>query len=439
MTINNLPAAVQQIVQDGWLLRFFNDALFPALLYRRLYEGFETPLHLGQTFTFTKKGLLPPVQDALTPASNTDFTSGLTPQQVGYEQYAVTMSQYAGTVPTNMLSSSISIVDLYKSAAQDLGLQAGQSLDIQARRRLSQAYRGGRTYLTAAATASTSIAVNDVNGFDFVYVNGVRTATSVTNPHPVTVDESGTPAVRNVTAVTPGSLNTDQDNIPGTLTLSAAVTSVIGDAVISDYAPFSIRPGGGSTSYDLTGSDIMTYNTLVSATSKLRSMAIPTHDDGFYHAILHPEQVAELFRDTAFQRIYDTHADSEEFQRGMVGVAGGVKIFESQLTPSGANPGISGSVEVKRAFVTGKELGYEAQYAAIARWLDSTGASATGSVVYSPQAKVAMILRTPLDVLQQVLFNSWSFIGDWVMATDTLSTIGNSSAYYKRAVLVETA
>lgn len=436
MTINNLPAAAQLIVQNGFLLRFFKAALIPQLIYRGLLKGFKTPMHLGQSFTETRKGLLPIVQNAMTPATDTDITSGLTPVSVAYEQYSYTMSQYGQPVPINLLSSAIAIADLVKSAAEDLGLNAGQSLDVQARRRLSQAYRGGRTYITTAAGPTTTVAVNDISGFTFVFVNGVQTAVSVTNPMAITITESGVATTRNVTGYAVGTLNTAQDNITGTLTLSANVTVIVGDSVVSTFAPFSIRPGGGTTSYNLTGSNIMTLQNLVDATAKLRSLAIPAHEDGFYHAVLDAGQVAELFADSAFQRVYDTHADSEEFKRGAIGIAGGVKIFESQQAPNGNNPA---SVYVRRGFVTGKEVGYEAQFEGIARWLEAAGMSATGSVVYDPDLACAVIVRNPLDVLQQVVFMSWSFIGDWAMGTDSLSTIGNSTAYYKRAVMIETA
>ncbi len=436
MTISNLPSTVQQVIQNGWLMRFFNDALFPQLLYRNMYAPVEVPQHLGESYSFSKKGLLPIVQSALTPPANTDNTSGLTSVSVGVEQYSGVLAQYAAMTATNMLSSGIAIVDLYKSAVEDLGLNAGQSLDVQGRRAMFQAYAGGRTYVTTAAGPTTSVAVADVNGFDFVYVNGVRQTTSVTNPLSITITESGVAATRNVTGVTPGSLNVNDDKIPGTLTLSANVTVIVGDSAIASTAPYSVRPNGKTTSYNLVANDILNFATLNAATTQLRRMGIPAFEDGFYKAIIDPQQTNELLQDSAVQRIYDTHADSEEFQRGAVAIGAGAKLYESIQTPSSANPA---GVLVRRGLVMGKETGYEVRSSLIANWLDSNSISATGSVVFSPEAYVAMILRTPQDALQQVVTNSWSFIGAWVMATDSLSTLGGSSAIYKRAVMLESA
>jgi hypothetical protein len=437
MTINNLPSNIAHIVQPGWLMRFFDDALYPNLLYRHIYKAMEVPQHLGQVYTFQKKGLLPPVRAALTPPANTDNSSGLTPKVNTYEQYSVTLAQYADTVDTNMLSSGIASVDLYKEAAEDLGKQAGQSLDLISRQTMYQAYAGGRTYLTAGATAATTVTVKDISGFNFVYVNGVRQATSVSNPHPVSITESGTPAARNVTGVTPGALNLSSDRIPGTLTLSAAVTSFIGDRVVSNFAPVSIRPNGKSTAFNIAAGDVMTFAVLNAASHTLMSLGVPVHPEtGYYHAYLDPFQIQQLVNDNAIQKVYETREDSAVFQRGAVGVVANCLVMNALQAPNEAN---EAGVTVRRGIVTGDCAGYEVRSSLINDWLKSNNLSATGYVDFSPETYVAMILRTPQDRLQQVVSNSWSFIGNWVAATDIYGGVGGSSAYYRRAVLVETA
>lgn len=437
MTINNLPANISHIIQPGWLMRFFDDALYPNLLYRTAYDAMEVPQHLGQTYTFQKKGLLAPVRAPLPPPANTDNTSGLTAQVNQYEQYSVTLNQYAGAVDTNMLSSGIASVDLYKEAAEDLGKQAGQSLDLLSRQNLYQAYAGGRTYNTAAATASTTLTVKDTSGFDFVYVNGVRQVTSVSNPHAVLVYESGTPAARNVTGVTPGALNTTSDRVPGKLTISAAATTVIGDAVISNFAPISLRPNGKTTSYNIASNDLMTFSLMNAASHTLMSMGVSVHPEtGFYHAYLDPFQIQQLVNDNAVQKVYETHMDSPVFQRGAVGIVANCLIFNALACPNAAN---EAGVLVRRGLVTGDQAGYEVRSSLIKDWLASNNLSATGYVDFSPETYVTMILRTPQDRLQQVVSNAWSFIGNWLPATDVLATVGGGSQYYRRCVLLETA
>jgi hypothetical protein len=48
--------------------------------------------------------------------------------------------------------------------------------------------------------------------------------------------------------------------------------------------------------------------------------------------------------------------------------------------------------------------------------------------------RIRLILRAPLDRLQQVTSAAWSFSGDWTMPTDQTAT--SSAASYKRAVCV---
>lgn len=440
MSINNLPSAVQQIVQDEWLLRFFDDALYPELLFRGMYIAQPVPNHLGETYTFTKKGLLPVVSSALTPVTNTDLTSGLTPVNVAYEQYTGVLSQYAQSSMMNLLSSGIALADLYKSEVEDLGLSAGRSLDTIARTQANYAYHGGRTYLTAVATASATVTVRSIAGFQYVWVNGTRTAVSGANVLAVTITQSGTGASRNVSTATAGTITTADaagDLIPGTLTLSAVVTCVVGDSVIASTAPFSVRPNGKTTGYNIAATDVLTLKDINAAVGRLRAMAVPTHEDGYYHAYLDPNQAQQLLNDNAVQRIWDTHPDAAEFQRGVIGIAGGCKIFQSANSARYLN---EAAVTVYRGLITGKELGYEVRSSLIGQWLEASNLSATGYVMYSPRHYVAMVMRTPLDTLQQVVTNSWSFIGDFILATDVLSDIGGTAGIpYRRAVGLESA
>lgn len=437
MTINNLPVALQQLVLDGWLMRFFQSALFPNLLYRNEYEAFEAPQRLGETYTFTRKGLLPLVTTALAPPANSDLNSGLTPANISYEQYSVTLQQIAQASQTNLLSSGIALADLYKSDVEALGDSAGRSLDQFSRRTLFEAYGGGRTFITAGVTG-VKIAVDNVKGFETVYVNGVSVTTSVANPHPVTVTESGVPdATLAVTGVIPGSLNINDDTTPGSLTLDASVTVITGDTVISDYAPFSLRPNGKTTSHTIAAADTVDLADFNAAVAQLKKLAVPTHRDGFYHAIVDPVQMNQLMNDPAVQRIYNADgAGSPEFMYGGVAIAGRIKFFESPVTPNSTN---AAGVEIRRAIITGRDPGYEVRSALIGDWLKTNQLSATGAVVFMPEHHISLIMRTPQDILQQVVTTSFSFIGNWVAGTDVLSTIGGSAAYYKRCVMIESA
>jgi hypothetical protein len=97
------------------------------------------------------------------------------------------MDQYGQAVDTNMLTSSMALASKFLADVETLGINAGQSINQIARNKLYNAYAGGRTWATAAASSDTSIIVQSVKGFEFVLVNGVPTAVSASNPLSVTV------------------------------------------------------------------------------------------------------------------------------------------------------------------------------------------------------------------------------------------------------------
>lgn len=435
MGIDNLPAGAQKVIQDGWVLRHFQNALAPNLLYRTMFDALEVPQHLGQKYSFTRDALFDVVQEPVGAISHPVPLNAASTVEPKYEQYEVTLQQFRNNVKTNLLSSGVAISDLYVNNAKQMGFNAGQSLDIQSRRRAFQSYAGGLTYLTAGETASTTVDVLDISGFDFVYVNGARLETTVANPHPVTITQSGTPAARNVTGAVASAVDYANDKVAGTLTLSVAVTAVIGDRVKSNFAPLSLRPNGRSTSYNLQSGDVLTHAMLNTASKQLMAMGVPPHSDTFYHAYLTPTQIQQLQEDGSIQKIYETHPDAIEFQRGAVGIVANCKIFMVQQAPNSTE---ANGIYVERGLVTGRELGYEVRSSLIKGWLESTQSNTNGYVQFDPNNYVAMILRPPIDDFMQEVSNSWSFIGNFVTATDVFGTLG-SQRYYRRAVMLETA
>ena len=59
MGIENLPAALQPIVQQGFLARKFERALQSTLGYREVADREDFPNAVGQTVTKTRRGLRP--------------------------------------------------------------------------------------------------------------------------------------------------------------------------------------------------------------------------------------------------------------------------------------------------------------------------------------------------------------------------------------------
>jgi hypothetical protein len=428
MTVKNLPASIGAIVQDGTLIREFQDALSPNLVYRKLYEPESVPTGLGEKFTKTRTALLPVVTAPLAAASYSDQDSGMTPKTAAIEQYTLQIKQYGDTVDTHMLSSDISLASTYLRNAKLLGIQSGMSLDRLARGIMFDAYLGGNSRVTTTAASGTAIDVDDVRGFQFVSVNGVLTPVSGGNPMNITING----VANTVTGVTPGSRNAN-GQIPGTLTVGTAVAVTAGWAVLAGNRPRITRVGGGATANNITSTDLLTLQSLIDTAAQLRNRAVPAFDDGTYMCALDSLSVAQLFQDTAFRQVYQGQYGSSEYKAGQVFKLAGMTFVETSEAPTMT----FGSVTVRMPIVAGAGAGIEGRFAGVGRWLDEFGPGANGAIMMSEDAAVAMIARAPLDRLQQVVSNSWSAILDWTIPTDLGTSFGGSAALYKRAQVIQ--
>jgi hypothetical protein len=411
---STLPAQIRAIMQNGLLVRAFEDALFPALLYAAIGDNRPWSGNLGDTATFTRDGLLAPVPTAIT-------GSDPTPATYSIEQWSLTMDQYGNAVDTNMLQSAMTLQSKFVRDIRKLGLNAGQTINQIARNRLYKAYSGGRTYITAAATSANQV-VQSTDGFETVLVNGVPTAVSATNPLAVTV---------NGVANTVIGVNTGTK----TLTLGSSITTTIGQAVISAVAPVTIRPTGRTTANDVVAGDLVTMAQFRAAVARLRAMNVPTID-GNYVAHIDATTEQELFSDADFKQAYQGRGDSRVFAELSIGTFLGIDWVRNIEAPTLTNVG---GVTVRRPIVCGAEALINGPFEGMADLLAGTGVEDVPSIEMANVAdaiEVALIVRPPQDRLQQVLGSAWSWTGDFACPTD--STTGDASLY-KRAVVVEHA
>ena|SRR5690242_21922077 len=81
-----LPAQIQAMLQNGMLDRVFRDALVPNFLFPQIAESEPWQGGLGDTKTFTRKGLLTP---KTTPVTGSDPS----PSTYALEQWSVTIDR----------------------------------------------------------------------------------------------------------------------------------------------------------------------------------------------------------------------------------------------------------------------------------------------------------------------------------------------------------
>ena len=188
MGIQNFPLALQSIIQQGFLEREFGQALKSRLGYRACADRVQIAVGIGETVTKTRVGLKPSVTTPLQPSFNTNLDNGLTPMGWGVEQYTITINHYAATTDLNMVTSRVGIASQFLQNAYANGEQAARSLDELARNALFSSYFGGNTRVrTTLGSAGTTVAVDDIRGFQNAFIYGAQQAVSASNPLTVTI------------------------------------------------------------------------------------------------------------------------------------------------------------------------------------------------------------------------------------------------------------
>ncbi len=452
-----VPGQVVNLVQSGMLERAFHDGLFPALLYRQEAQWEEWEANIGTEIFMSRPGLLSPNTTPLTPGQDP------TPQTLTWEQWAAVMGRYGDAIDVHMPTSAVANSDLFLRSIHQLGLQAGQSINRVARNRLFKAYLGGNTrVITQGTTAQDRIHVAALNGFTFSMSTAAGLAhvrpqpLSAVNVLPIHI---GTVA-HNVIATVPD-YAADPDG-PGDLVVAGTLgaTIAVGTAVTSDIRPRIIRIGGGATTDALTASDTFVMQAMILGVSYLRRNSVPPHEDGYYHLHANMDANAQYFADDAVQRMLTARPEHVAFQEAIIGVAPGCVSYLNNESPdphtAGNRISTGGSayysedigaettnytgVDIARCIITGRGALYE-------RGLDEakyvSEAGITGKIgefqvvnmgIQIPTNNVKLILRAPVNRMQDMVGAAWSITTDFPVPSDITSGL---PAMFKRAVCIE--
>lgn len=455
---------VRQVVQENLLERAFHDGLFPGSMFRGEATPVIWPSHSGDTQIFTGAGLIKPKMRPLVPGTDP------TPSTYSMEQWTATLQQYSDSIDTHMPTSMVAIIDLFMRNAQQLGLSAAQSLNRIVRDRMYNAALSGWTVQTGGVVAGpvTSISVARLNGFTRARRPTVTGAAPVrfepvssSNPLPIVV-QTGTSSTVNVIGFTP---DTAGDEIgPGTLLLDAGVSALPARGYVYSYDRSEItRVGGGNKVDDLISTDILTLAAIRSAMVSFRKNNVPTHEDMRFHAHLDPVVEGQVYSDNEFQRLNISLPDYVIYREFAIGemlgtiffrntecptvetVEGGLTATYSQDDPFAGelyNTGVAATAtaRINRVLFTAQD-GIKEYYSDLNELI--TEAGVTGKVA-EPRIvnngievnadRVQLIIRGPLNRLQDVVSTSWKFIGDWPCRTDSAT---GSTARYKRFHTIE--
>lgn len=451
MALNNLPAALQSVIQTGFLEHQFGLPLKAKLGFRAIADREPFTANIGETITKTRTGLLPAITSAMAPAANSDITSGLTPQNYSVEQYILSIAQYAANMQLNIVTQKVAIADLFLRNAYTLGEQAFRSVDTLAQQTLFNTYMGGNTRVrTTLGAPATTISVDDIRGFQNTLNSaGQVVAVSVSNPVNVTV---GSDVYSLTGAAADGSnVSTAPGGISGTLTFSGNVTvadGTAGNPVVSAVAPYVVRPSttSGNTMANTTAAisssnDInngkLTMQMVLNAKATMSANGVPVVDaTGMYHLYVDPLQATGLYSDPAFQQFFRGQVTTEEYRQGVIAELLGVRIEETNLNPVQTLAGVG---TVRRGLLVGQGALVEGIFTdqAYSEAMDTVDKDDLITIVDG----IAHVTREPLDALKQVVTQTWSYIGGFVVPTDTttnpatIPTASNAAA--KRGILLE--
>jgi hypothetical protein len=439
MSISNFPASLQPIIQQGFLEREFQQALRSKLGYRAAADREDIAVGIGETLTKTRAGLKPSVTTPLIASTNTNLDNGLTPVGWGVEQYTLTLNHYAATMDLNMVTSRVGIASQFLQNAYVNGEQAARSLDDLARNALFNAYFGGNTRVrTTLSSAAPVVSVDDIRGFQMVFVNGVQQPVSSSATLAVIIGNDTYSVVG--TAADATNVSTSPNGISGTITLSGNCTAAdgtAGNSVVSATASLILRPNARSNTSLIQIGDTLTMSNILDAVANLRLNVVPDID-GAYNCYLDPVSARQLFADQDFQRLFIGATSANEVFRPGQGVVNDFLGIRFVLTTEAfvqPHPTIVGSM-VRRPIIVGQGALIEGDFAGMA----ADDVAPSGSIV-SLVDSVCMVTREPIDRLQQIIAQSWYWIGGFCAPSDTTTTSVTvptaTNANFKRAVMIE--
>lgn len=451
---------VRALVQENILERAFHDALFPRMLFRGEAMVQQYPLNVGDSMVFTGTGLIRPKMKPLQPGSDP------APSSYQSEQWTATLLQYADSIDTHMPTSITAIANLFLRNAHQLGMSAGQALNRIVRDRMYNAAESGWTVADGNQGPTSTLRVKRLNGFttarrpDLPNGSAVRFNTvSTNNPLSIVVTEAGGPTVVSVIGYSPDVAGDEVG--PGVLSLSGPVTVIDRAAVYSADRSYVVRVGGGNSVDDIGSNDTLKLSDIRSAVARFWQENVPEHSDGRFHCHLDPTAQAQVFGDQEWRQLLTSLPDYYMYRQFALGellntvffrnsecplpetVEGGLTADFSQDDPFAGelyNDGTTAGVKIHRALFTGQGGIYE-YYQDMGGLLTDAGITGkvgeprvTNNSIEVFTDRIQLILRSPLNRLQDLVSTSWKFIGDWPVRTD--ATTGDAARYKRFAVVM---
>ena len=479
---SNFPTAIQNMLQKNYLKTALEQYLAPNIQYYNMAEHKAIPMSVGDTFTMSRPGLLSANPDPIDPTTLTGLDNGMTDQQWNVEQFTLTLQQLQGTQSIDLLTKGQSIVDRFDHSMKTNIIQAGQSVDVYLRNCLfgglvpsganltavKEGYLSGNSFVRSAAlSTATTLNVDDITGFASLYVNGVLTNVSPSNPIAATIYATGGPAAGVVVSVI--GVAQDGGNVTariftaigtsvagrgasGVLTLAAVTGQAVtaGDSIVASDGCVILRPNAKSNYTKLTSADTFSQAQILDAVALLKNRQVPAMPDGRYVMVCDYVSMRQIFGDQDYKIATQGRFDSQFFQNAEVDNYLGVHIIQTSNAPIQLPAAGGSTVTVRRPIVCGADILVDGYYDGVRDFAnmgsDATSAFTDGAAMAffrEEREGTALIVRPPIDRQSRSLTMSWVSVRDAIAPTDATATssiiVTGDNARRKRGVVIEHA
>jgi hypothetical protein len=208
--------------------------------------------------------------------------------------------------------------------------------------------------------------------------------------------------------------------------------------------------------------DLPTLADIRSAVAHFWQMNVPEHPDQRFHCHLDPVSQAKIFQDTEFQRLLTALPDYYMYKQFAIGELLNTVFFRNSDCPTSDTVvgGLTASYDARDPFVgelfnngnastgvkihrmifsaQGGIMEYHSNLAALLTDAGILGATADPRIVNNGievlSDRIQLIIRAPMNRLQDKVSTSWKFIGDWPVRTDAAT---GDAARYKRFLTIE--
>ena len=320
-----VASRLQKLVLDGYLERVIQDAMVPEMRFRELLSPQKLdPGIPSSTQLMTREGI---PQGSMVPIS------GGAPATANYnvERWPVELNDYGQSLPLSLRDNSFAIADMFIRYTRQHTIAGMLSVEGLAANAAYEAAGWGHSFVKTDASSTTSIAVTSLLGLGYKHNGSEFAAVSASNPLAATLVHGGSDVSINIIGATPD--DASKPNGSGTITIDAATDVTANDYIHTSQATFIMGPGSKALP-DITSSDVLTLQQILTAAAVLKMQGVPTFRDGTYHCHLSQLDMNILMQDSDAKNLLTSNLPLMENRPQVFGKIANVLFVDNESAAS---------------------------------------------------------------------------------------------------------